>query len=282
MLVNGYVSKVWQEIFTYNGLADFERIWASAAAEAFVKDINTFPKERKLELNLPNGGKTSVIVKIEKNEVPNKVGRLFKPESSLLQEQENIYLLKKNHLLTPEPVYYEERTDESARSILITCELTYFQSVKVLGIHWELLPPPIWLRIQVIQALAKFVHTLHAQKLFHKELTCEMIHVRYARTKNELKRSSHIAVAFFDVKNIAQCRFRSRKHALENLITLCGSCQHWSRADLLRFYLNYRSHSRLTLVDKLQIRRILRGVNKIRIKNQEQGFFPRSIMTPTG
>jgi len=283
MLVNGYVSKVWQEIFTYNGLSDFERIWASAAAEGFVKDINTFPKERKLELNLPNGGKTSVIVKIEKNEVPGKIARLlYKHVPKLFQELEKIYLLKKYHIMSTEPVYFEECTDQSVRTILITCELTYFQSVKVLGIHWELLPPPIWLRVQVTQALAKFVHKLHVQKMFHKDLTCEMIHVRYARTKNELKKSSHIAIAFFEVNNIYQRRFRRKKHALANLVTLCSSCQHWSRADLLRFYLHYRSHNRLTYGDKLQIRRILRRVRKIQTKNQSHGFFPRSIMTPTG
>lgn len=247
MLEHGYVSDVWKDIFEFNGVGDFTTLWRIS------QENTTTLHPHSLELKLPHGGRTKVILKqLDRREQPH--WRILFKKSSLANEIQHLLLLKKNHIITTEPVYYWETPDK--RALLVVCELTHFISLEQLYSAWQQTPPDFALRRGLIKQIATIIRHLHQLKRCHRQLSHAHIWIRYSKSDGKRKAEDRL-VGLTQLDAAKRYWFKS-KNINKELGQLLISSAGWRYTDKLRFFLCYREHEQLSSADKRLIRRLLK------------------------
>lgn len=255
MTYQGFFSPVWQEIFAFNGIMRFEDIWrlgegrSAVAAEHHVI---------RAELNLPYGGKTTIFIK---RHCEPGVQTRRKNKVALHNELNFLWLLKKLHIPTAEPIYFHSESGTMERAVLVMCQLTHFVSLRTLWVQWCLLQPSFNLRLKVMTQLAHTIALLHRHKIAHCNLNAEHIYLRY-RQLDQGKDCDHIHVALVGLGKAQACWSRAEA-TRRDLLALLQTGHLWSCADKLRFYKLYRGITALTHRDRLFIRRLFKQAAKL-------------------
>jgi hypothetical protein len=249
MLSHGFVSDVWKDIFEFNGVENFTTLWRITQENA------TVLAPTPLDLRLPHGGRTRVLIKHQDQSGQNRLLALFK-KSALANEVRHLLMLKKNHIITTEPVYFY--TTPEQRTLLIVCDLTHFTSLRQLHAQWQHNQPSFQMRMAITAQMGKIIRQLHQLKRIHGQLGDEYIWVRCSMPEGKRKLEDRV-IGLTDVRRAKRFQMKSRA-IMTDLGHLLAVGTHWSKTNQLRFFLRYREHTTLSSADKRLIRRILKRI----------------------
>lgn len=261
--MNDFIDKRWQSILAYNGLLSFDTLW-KLDAEWFEE-----PNRRRggwsgvarCELALPEGGKTAVFLKRQENHGTFSWRHPLKGEPTFLREFHKIEHYKACGIPALEPVYFAmRRTPEGHRAILITAELTGFQSMEDRVVRWlGSGAPPRAIRLRFLEAIADLLRAMHEHGIQHN--CCFPKHI-FTR----LLPDDSVEACMIDLE---KSRWRPSKTicASRDLYSLIRQSLCWSRTDRLWFFKRYLGIERLTPYAKWLWRRIAtRALQKNRIQ----------------
>lgn len=253
-MVRRYFGAGWPEVLRFNGLEDFDALWMMQAGwfEEPNKRRGGWSGVSRIVLKLPEGGETVVFVKRQENHMRRTLLHPVQGEPTFRGEIGNILSLRSAGIPTLEPLYYAERkTDAGWQCILITSELTDYQSLD------ELLSEQGWEvsrgeRQALLYESARVIARMHANRLVHRALYPKHLFVNVETA----------SVCLIDLEKMRHVLFRNRA-MLRDLDSLNRHASCWSRSDRLRFLLCYLGQARVTpVVRKIWYKLLLKSGKK--------------------
>ena len=161
----------WQIVADAGGLDDFDAIWG--------QDIGWFeePNQRRggwsgvsrLEVGLPDGGRSPVFIKRQQNHVTRTWRHPLWGITTFRREFENLQRLQAYGVPTLDVLYFAERVvDGDRQAILISRELTGYVSFEDYMLDWQqhgFPEKPVWRRLIIqLAGIARRMHEHHIQQ----------------------------------------------------------------------------------------------------------------------
>ena len=248
-----YTAAEWQDIFAFNGLRTFGDFWKLEAKwfEEPNQRRGGWSGVARCELKLPGGGTTRVFLKRQENHMTRTPAHPLRGEPTFLREFRCILRYRECGIPSLTPLYFAWRREGgNQRAVLLTEELAGFRSLEETAKDWEQNPPPPKIRRAVIRAVAQLLRQIHSHRLRHNCFYPKHIFLRLAG-------GGPVAVRVIDLEK-TKTRLFGWDRDYRDLRTLNRHSFGWSRADRVRFFLEYLGVSRLTPEIKAKWRRISR------------------------
>lgn len=236
-----YSTPEWDEILRFNSLDGFDALWQLQADwfEPPNRRRGGWSGVSRVELNKADGSTLAVFLKRQENHTRRTLRHPLRGEPTFAGEMKNILALQQAGVPTLEPLYYGQRNiDGKRRAILVTRELTEFQSMHLVMDEWI---EKGWgqsaaERRNLIDTLAGIIRRMHGHRLAHNSLHPKHVFVRMVGNKNT-------EVRLIDLEKMRRA-LSSGRAARRDLDSLNRRSRVWSSTDRLRFlksYLNVRS-----------------------------------------
>lgn len=262
-----FVNSRWRPILAFNHLQDFDALW-SLEAEWFEP-----PNQRRggwsgvarCELDLPQGGKTAIFLKRQENHGTFSWRHPIKGVPTFQREFRKIEHYRQHAIPTLEPVYYGmRRIQHGHRAILVTEELTGFQSMEERSQRWlSNGAPPQAIRHRYLAAVAELLRAMHTAGIQHNCFFPKHVFTR-------IRQDGSVDARVIDLEKSRWRPLRTLS-ARRDLYSLVRQSLCWSRTDRLWFFKAYLGIDHLTPYAKWLWRDIeSRSLKKNRVHRQPQ------------
>lgn len=191
---NSYLNPVWLALLQHNRLDDFDRLW-NVEHEWFEE-----PNRRRggwsgvcrLELAAEDGRILPVFLKRQENHCTRTFNHAVKGMATARLELQNLLIFQKNSLPVPEIIYGADRIHQGrVQGMLLTRELTGYQSLDALLLEWQALELPEALMGQLlVPPLVEMIRKMHQLGFHHNCLYGKHIFARLNCPLAELSQAS--------------------------------------------------------------------------------------------
>jgi hypothetical protein len=270
--MNDFVAARWRAILAHNGLLAFDTLWDLDAAwfEEPNRRRGGWSGVARCELALPEGGTAAIFLKRQENHGTFSWRHPFKGVPTFLREFRKIEHYRACGIPALEPVYFAmRRTREGHRAILVTAELTGFESLEDRVARWlKDGAPPRAARRGHLRAAADLLRAMHAHGIQHNCFFPKHVFTRRLPDGRVEAR----------VIDLEKSRWRPSRTicASRDLYSLIRQSLCWSRTDRLWFFKRYLGIDRLTPYAKWLWRRVAaRAFRKNRIPARTAGLVAR-------
>ena len=251
--MNDYTAAEWQDIFAFNGLRSFGDFWKIEAKwfEEPNQRRGGWSGVARCELRLPGGGTTRVFLKRQENHITRTLAHPLRGEPTFLREFRCIVRYRECGIPSLTPLYFAWRHEGgNQRAVLLTEELAGFRSLEDTAREWTQNPPPPATRRAVIRAVAQLLRQIHSHHLRHNCFYPKHVFLRFAGV-------GPVETRVIDLEK-TKTRLFGWDRDYRDLRTLNRHSFGWSRADRLRFFLEYLGRAGLNPEAKEKWRRISR------------------------
>ncbi|HEU4709598.1 MAG TPA: lipopolysaccharide kinase InaA family protein [Methylophilaceae bacterium] len=243
----------WQGVLKDNDLDGFDELWSLQAA--LIEDPNADRGGSsgvcRIRLGLPGGKEVGAYLKRQRSHTRKTLRHPLRGESTFAREFHMLNLLHQAGIKAPLPIYFGERViGGQLCAILLTEELTGFRPLE------EVMPAipdrnrfSFDRRRTLLAAIAETVHELHDAGIHHRSLYPKHVFVR--------ETSTGFDVAVIDLEKSRKSLFPCLR-TVHDLSTLDYRMPLWSRSERLFFYKRYLGLSSLGLIERLQLRWIIK------------------------
>lgn len=231
--MTSFMAAAWKEILQFNQLDSFDSLWNLQADwfEAPNRRRGGWSGVSRLVLPLPTGGETVVFLKRQENHSRRTLWHPIRGIPTFRAEIKSILRLRQLNVPTMEPVYYAEHKKQGSwRSILVTRELSGYQSLEAVVAYWH---HQGWQKYRgernsILRSVAAACAHLHRHRLVHMALYAKHLFVNRETA----------AVCFIDLEKM-RASLSARRAMLRDLDSLNRHVEHFSRTDRLRFLQTY-------------------------------------------
>lgn len=250
--MNEFVAEAWRPILEQSGFADFDALWNVEAGwfEPPNQRRGGWSGVTRLELTRPDGSVCAVFLKRQENHGTFSWRHPFKGIPTFLREFRKIEHYQSCGVPALEPVYFAmRRTPEGHRAILVTAELTGYESMENRVTRWlKNGAPSSAVRREHLQAAADLLRAMHAHGIQHN---CFFPKHVFTRRRADGKVEARVI-------DLEKSRWRPSRTicASRDLYSLIRQSLCWSRTDRLWFFKRYLGIDHLTPYAKWLWRRI--------------------------
>ena len=240
-----YINNDWASILSKNGFDSFDALW-NVELDWFEE-----PNERRggwsgvcrMELTKEDGSKVGVFLKRQLNHLCKTFRHPLVGEPTLYRELRNIRRCQRADISVVESVVYlDDKGPEGYRALLLTEELTGYDSLESLTKAWDKEGwPPRFLRYRIIDAIADVIGRMHGKGFQFRCLLEKHIFVK-------ITPSEEIDVCLIDLELLQKTL--PKRAAIRDLNTFHREAPLWSVRDRVRFYKSYLKVMKLNSASK--------------------------------
>lgn len=256
-----YISPLYQAILSKNKLGSFEQLWDyhTEWQEAPNQARGGWSGVCSLELMDPRKNQR-IFLKRQQNYTRRSFWHPLRGESTFAREFKIIAHLKKNGLLTPNVVFFEERCKVGAhQAILVTENLDGFVPFENFSPSAVADGRSLQEQRRLLSAMAKAVRKLHDVHVQYRSLYPKHLFIR--------KNGNDYDVAMIDLEK-SRLSFVPLLRTFSDLVTLNYRTQGWSRTSRLYFFKQYLGVEKLAALHKILCRWIVKKSTK-KLNKQE-------------
>ena len=240
--MNLYCNPNWQDALQKKQFLTFDQIWN------YPIDWIDTPNQNRggwsgvgcLDVVLENKPVT-IFVKKQQNHTSRSLLHPIKGVPTFAREFEAIRHLKLNGVMTPEVVFFAQRSvKEGEQAILVTEILWGYQSLDEIVVHRRKSMTLLQQRA-LLSCIAKAVKRMHELGIQHRALYSKHIFVK--------PHGQSFEIALIDLEKSRNMVF-SKVQSINDLITLNYRTCGWSASSRLYFFKSYLATSHLSTLDK--------------------------------